>query len=67
MNIEIELNVYSLLSIEYSIIDPSTLSSKGNEFVLGFIGNTDNAPVNTSTVTAALLVTTDDPGIVTSL
>ena len=64
MNIEIELNVYSLLSIEYSIIDPSTLSSKGNEFVLGFIGNTDNAPVNTSTVTAALLMTTDDPGIV---
>ena len=33
-------------------------SSKGSEFVLGFIGNINYAP------TAALLVTTNDPGIV---
>ena len=34
-------------------------SSKGNEFVLGFMGNAADAPVDTAT--AALLVTTDDP------
>ena len=36
--------------------DPNTPSSKGNEFVLGFMGNTANARA-----TAALFVTTDDP------
>ena len=39
--------------------DPNTLSSKGNEFVLGFMGNIANAPIDSAT--AALFVTTDDP------
>ena len=39
--------------------DPNAPSSKGNEFFLGFMGNTANASVDS--VSASLLVTTNDP------
>ena len=39
--------------------DPNAPSSRGNEFVLGFMGNTPDASVNTAN--AALFVTTNDP------
>ena len=39
--------------------DPNAPSSKGNEFFLGFMGNTANAPIDSAS--ASLLVTTDDP------
>ena len=39
--------------------DPNVPSSKGNEFVLGFMGNSRVAPVDSARV--ALFVTTDDP------
>ena len=48
------------MSIILYITDPNAPSSKGNEFILGFIGNTDNATIDSAT--AALFVTTNDPG-----
>ena len=57
------IHIFKLLTLSSDIIivtDPNAPSSKGSEFILGFIGNTDNAPIISAT--AALFVTTDDPG-----
>ena len=53
---------YLLLSLSDIVLhttDPNAPSSKGNEFFLGFMGNTANASVDSAS--ASLLVTTDDP------
>ena len=50
-----------------STTDPTTQSSKGNEFFLGFMGNIESGDAHhytSPTVTVALFVTTDDPGAV---
>ena len=52
--------MYLLITARYLVIDPNAPSSKGNEFVLGFMGNSRIAPVDSARV--ALFVTTDDPG-----
>ena len=41
--------------------DPNGPSSRGNEFILGFIGNTQSASIVSQPSSAALFVTTDDP------
>ena len=51
--------MYITITACYLIIDPNAPSSKGNEFVLGFMGNSRVAPVDSARV--ALFVTTDDP------
>ena len=53
---------YPLISLRTQLTDPNAPSSKGNEFILGFMGNTANAPIDSAS--ASLLVTTDDPASV---
>ena len=45
----------------YSLADPNGPSSRGNEFILGFIGNYQYESMLGQRSSAALFVTTDDP------